>query len=91
MAAVLPLLPNAGEWCGLDICNQHSDATGDPAITRRWPGQMELTQDELARVMKTTDQTVANYEKARRLTWGRPIRCCGGKSAAGPASDAYRD
>ena len=51
---------------------------------------MELTQDELARVMKTTDQTVANYEKARRLTWGRPIRCCGGKSAAGPASDAYR-
>ena len=32
--------------------------------------QMELTQQELAGIMKTTDQTIANYEKGKTADLG---------------------
>jgi DNA-binding transcriptional regulator YiaG len=48
---------------GLYIIEKPEPMTG--AEFRFLRKQMELTQDELARVMKTTDQTVANYEKGK--------------------------
>ena len=53
---------------GLYIIEKSEPMTG--AEFRFLRKQMELTQEELARVMKTTDQTVANYEKGKTADLG---------------------
>jgi DNA-binding transcriptional regulator YiaG len=53
---------------GLSIIEKPEPMTG--AEFRFLRKQMELTQDELARVMKTTNQTVANYEKGKTADLG---------------------
>jgi putative transcriptional regulator len=53
---------------GLYIIEKDTPLTG--AEFRYLRKQMELTQDELAQVMKTTDQTIANYEKGKTADLG---------------------
>jgi DNA-binding transcriptional regulator YiaG len=53
---------------GLYIIEKKAPMTG--AEFRFLRKQMELTQGELAAIMETTDQTVANYEKGKTAEFG---------------------
>jgi len=53
---------------GLHIIEKPEPMTG--AEFRFLRKQMELTQEELAGIMRTSDQTIANYEKGKTLELG---------------------